>query len=175
LPNIGKPVLRGVLQRFARSDIIQRQARSLPMAERVLPIVRLLFACDWAERDEVDEKWLLKNPWAVVSLPQGASFPFDAEEIWLYAQFAEGVGEFQLAVEIRQLRDDGSVKTIQRSAPVEADFAGGNQLTVVDLGIRMTNVPFDEPGLYQFRVMANYAELSGQLAEIRVLDWSGLL
>lgn len=47
---------------------------------------------------------------------------------------------------------------------------GGNQLAVIDTVFRLTQVPFDEPGLYQFRVMANYAELKGQIAEIRVLD-----
>lgn len=43
-------------------------------------------------------------------------------------------------------------------------------MAVIDTVFRLTQVPFDEPGLYQFRVMANYAELKGQIAEIRVLD-----
>lgn len=140
------------------------------MADRVLPIVRLLFACDSVARDEVDEKWILKNPWAVVTLPEGASFPFDAEEIWLYAQLTEGVGDFQLVVEVRHLRDDGSQRRVGRSDPVKIEFAGGNQLAVVDTVFRLTQVPFEEPGLYQFLIMANYAELKGQVAEIRVLD-----
>jgi hypothetical protein len=140
------------------------------LADRVLPIVRLLFACDSVARDEIEEKWILTNPWALVTLPEGASFPFDAEEIWLYAQLAEGVGQLQLAVEVRHLRDDGSERKVGRSEAVEIDFVGGQQLAVIDTVFHMTQVPFDEPGLYQFRVMANYAELRGQVAEIRVLD-----
>ncbi len=140
------------------------------MADRVLPIVRLLFACDSVARDENEDKWILKNPWAVVTLPEGASFPFDAEEIWLYAQLTDGVGPFQLAVEVRHLRDNGSHRTVGRSEPVEIEFGGGNQLAVIDTVFHLTQVPFDEPGLYRFVIMANYAELQGQVAEIRVLD-----
>lgn len=92
------------------------------MADRVLSTVRLLFACDSVARDEVEEKWILKNPWSIVALPEGASFPFDAEEIWLYAQLAEGIGEFQLAVEVRQLRDDGAERKIGRSEGIEMEF-----------------------------------------------------
>ena len=140
------------------------------MADRVLPIVRLLFACDSVARDEIEDKWILKNPWAIVTLPEGASFPFDAEEIWLYAQLAEGVGVFPLAVEVRHLRDDGTQHKVGRSEPVEIEFVGGNQLAVIDTVFHLTQVPFDEPGIYQFLIMANYAELKGQVAEVRVLD-----
>jgi hypothetical protein len=143
------------------------------LADRVLPIVRLLLPCDSAAQDEFSEKWIITNPWAVVALPEGASFPFDVEEIWLYAQLAEGIGVVSLAVEMRHLHDDGSERIVGRSEVVELEFIGGNQLAIVERLFRMTRVPFEEPGIYQFRVVANYAELKGHVAEVRVLDLRG--
>ena len=161
----------GTLCNERRTVILSTEAeRGIALADRVLPIVRLLFACDSVARDELEEKWILKNPWAVVTLPEGASFPFDAEEIWLYAQLAEGIGDFQLAVEVRQVRDNGTERKVGRSEAGQIEFIGGNQLAVIDTVFQLTQVPFDEPGLYQFHVMANYAQLKGQIAEIRVLD-----
>lgn len=145
------------------------------LATRVLPIVRLLLPCDSAAQDEFNEKWIIVNPWAAVALPEGATFPFDVDEIWLYAQLAEGIGVAPLAVEMRHLRDDGSERSVGRSEVTHVEFVGGNALAIRETIFRMRHVPFEEPGIYQFRVVANYADLNGHIAEVRVLDWRDII
>ena len=50
------------------------------MIARILPFVRLLFACDDASYEIDNNRWVLTNPWSLVTLPPGATFLFRAEE-----------------------------------------------------------------------------------------------
>ena len=133
------------------------------MADVVKPIVRLFFPCDEAIFDIADEKWTLKNPWHTVAMPPGITANFYQEEIWLYAQFIGGVGEFYLSV---HLMDDAG-QVVGRSKPSLWELAGGIQ--VCEEVFHMTNVPFARPGLYEFKLMANHAEVEGGTVYLRVL------
>ncbi|MBX9627317.1 MAG: hypothetical protein K2X82_26175 [Gemmataceae bacterium] len=135
------------------------------MADRVKPVVRLFFPCDDAVIDLADGKWMLKNPWHTVGMPPGVREKFGQRLIWLYAQLTDGVGEFDLTVELRNY-DTG--ERLGRSKPERWDFAGGDQLTVHEVVFKMENVPFPTPGLYVFQLMANHAELDGGAAYLRV-------
>jgi len=131
------------------------------MANRVLPKVRLFFPCDSATLDPADNKWVLKNPWHTVGLPPGASFPFRVVEIWLYAQLTDGIGDFQLSV---QLRDSESQTILGTSPPTQREFVGGNQWAVIEEVFHMTMIPFPRANLYEFKLLANHAELEGGMA-----------
>ncbi len=133
------------------------------MADVVKPIARLFFACDEAVFDLADGKWTLKNPWHTVGMPPGVTKDFRQEEIWLYAQFTSGVGSFYLSVHL--LDDAGLV--IGRSPPVLWELSGGNQ--VFEEVFQMTRVPFARPGIYEFKLMANHAEMEGGTFYLRVL------
>jgi hypothetical protein len=137
---------------------------------RVLPSVPLLFPCEEAHHDPQSGEVLVRNPWATVALPPGSSFPFDVEELWVYARFTDGVGTFRLSVEMRQRYDDGSERAGGRSDIMTVTFLGGTQLGVFDRAFRMRMVPFDEPGLYEFRVLADDEELAGHTPTLRVLN-----
>lgn len=141
------------------------------MADRVLPIVRLLFPCDAATFDTASGRWTLTNPWAVLMLPTGATFPFDHGHLWLYAQLTEGVGAFNLGAELRLVLPDGSrpvVESWTNLMPVQ--FPGGQQLQVFDTAFRLTEVPFERSGIYEFGLLGNYAPLQGRTVQFRVLD-----
>jgi hypothetical protein len=144
------------------------------MADHVLPSVRILLPCDDANIDLVDESWTLKRPWGTMRLPAGAQFPFRVSDMWVFAQFADGVGTFDLSVELLRLRDDGSGKSIGTSAATRIEFPSGEQLLTRDTAFRLKRVPFREQGLFKFRVTAETengsAVLPGQVAEVRVLD-----
>jgi hypothetical protein len=136
------------------------------MANQVLPIVRLFFPCDSATLDLADNKWTLKNPWHTVGMPAGLTERFIQPEIWLYAQLTDGLGKFNLVVE---MRDSESQTIIGRSRPEPRDFQGGQQLLAVEVVFKMTNVPFPRPGVYEFKLLGNYAPLDGGSAFLRVL------
>jgi hypothetical protein len=146
------------------------------MANGILPRVRLIFPCDDAVRDQRDGKWVLKHPWSTVMLPPGANFPYRLVDLWLYAQLAEGVGRFDLRVEMLQVRDDNTRRAVGSGDPVSMEFPGGSQLLAFDTAFHMKMVPFREAGLYEFRVVVEVDEgrfqaLEGQTALLRVLDW----
>jgi hypothetical protein len=140
------------------------------MAHRVPPLVRILLLCEDAAIDFETKECTLKNPWSVLELPEEASFPFRAEEFWAYAQLTDGVGQFDLQVEMRHAMADGSRRTVGWSSTVAADFPGGNQILVYGAVFHLKKVPFREPGLYEFRITASGQELPGMIAELRVLD-----
>jgi hypothetical protein len=138
------------------------------MADRVLPIVTLVFPCQQAQLESGDV--IILNPWASVALPDGVSFPIDLEELWIFAQLTDGVGTFKVSVEMRRRFDDGTVQAVGDSPLITLSFPGGGQLGVQDAIFRMTNVPFDDPGLYEFILMADGEELDCQVPVLRVFD-----
>jgi hypothetical protein len=134
------------------------------VADVIKPVVRLFFPCDEAILDLAEEKWTLKNPWHTVAMPPGVTGNFRQEEIWLYAQLAGGVGTFRFSVQLR----DETGRIVGKSKPTEErELSGGNQ--VLEEVFQMTRVPFEKPGLYEFVLLGNHAELEGGTAYLRVL------
>ena len=80
-----------------------------------------------------------------------------------FLQFTGGVGEFFLSV--RLLDDTG--QEIGKSGPSRWELSGGNH--VYEEVFHLTRVPFVRPGLYEFKLMGNHAELEGGTAYLRVL------
>lgn len=141
------------------------------MAKDVPPVVRLVVPCEAIDHDTAANRIVLTNPLAVAEIPDGATLPFDVAELWVYAQLAEGVGTFRLSVDLRQVYDDGTPpRSVGRSELRQLTLPGASQLTVFDIPFRMTDVPFDGSGLYEFRVLAGDEELEGRTAVLRILD-----
>ena len=140
------------------------------MAERVLPSVQLIFPCREAVYDLAHESWTLSNPWRAVIYPPGVRGNFEVPRFWVYALMGDGVGTFDLHVQMRFLPEGRAPEVIGRSTPTRLDFPGGAQLLLFDTAFDMRNMPFDEPGDYEFAVLANYAPLPGQTAPLRVFD-----
>jgi len=63
---------------------------------------------------------------------------------------------------------DEKGKRIGQSQLSRREFQGG--LMVVEEVFQMADVPFDKPGIYEFRLLANHAELEGGLIILRVLE-----
>jgi hypothetical protein len=108
-------------------------------------------------------------------LPSEASFPFRSEEFWVYAQLTGGLGEFEIAVEMRHLVDNRPARVVGWSRVTPVDFPAGNRLVAIDAAFPLRGVPFREPGLYEIRVLADgevpdsWEPLQG-VFEFRVLD-----
>jgi hypothetical protein len=150
------------------------------MADRVLPVVRKLIVCSDAVYFMVDDKtnlwkWQLTEPLSVVRFPPGVVGNFDVERLWIYAQLAEAVGEFDLCLRMQRIRLDPDQGAVEKDIDVKSDirridFGDFDRLETVDFAFEMTMVPFDTPGVYRFSVWSNYAPLPGETTELRVLD-----
>lgn len=146
------------------------------MGERIRPIVHLLFACDDAACDLRTDRWVLTNPWSAVTLPPGATFPFRAEEFWVYVQLTDGLGPFDMAVEIRHLVDSGPPRVVGWSPVTRLEFPNEGRLLAIDTAFALRGIPFREAGVYEIRVLADgdepdsWAPLAGATFELRVLD-----
>jgi hypothetical protein len=83
------------------------------------------------------------------------------------------VGDFELAVEMRQVLVDGTRRTIGQGGSFRMEFK--EKLLTADRAFRLKNIPFREPGFYEFHMLAKvgeglYQALEGQTAELLVLD-----
>lgn len=146
------------------------------MAARILPLVRLLFACDEAVCEIDTQRWVLTNPWSLVTVPPGAAFPFRAEEFWVYVQLTDGLGQFELAVEMRQRVHDQSLRVVGWSSITRLEFPGAPRLLMIDTAFGLKHVPFREPGVHEIRILAdgdepgNWVPLAGTTYELQILD-----
>jgi hypothetical protein len=141
------------------------------MADRVLPIGRLMFLCDSAVIDLGDLTWELKNPWLEITLPPGVRFPFRHESVWVYAQLTDGLGSFDVRVEMRQLMDNGGRRTIGAGTSTRMVFHADRRLFALATAFEIVRVPFRESGLYEFFLTVDEGEqLEGQTAVIRVFS-----
>ena len=149
------------------------------MADRVMPFVRLILPIRRADSDPVDGSWRLTDPVVIASPSVGKPFPFRMPELWVYVQLTGGLGLWELGVEARQKRDDGTYRFIGIGAMTSLDFEPGPRLPVKAIAFKFLKLPFREEGLYEFRVVAQTSEiyttptfeaLNGPVAELRVLD-----
>jgi hypothetical protein len=145
------------------------------VADRIRPVVHLLFACDDAVFNLELERWGLTAPWHTVTLPPEVSFPFRAEEFWVYAQLTGGLGEFELGVELRHLVDDGQPRVVGWGRVATVEFPAAERLQAADMVFSLGNMPFREPGIYEIRVLSDdepgeWVILAGVTFEFRVLD-----
>jgi hypothetical protein len=155
------------------------------MAERLMPFVRLIFPVREASIDLADQTWELRDPLAIMYVPHGGRFPFlDEIGLCVYAQLVGGLGRCEVAIEMRQKRDDGTYRFVGIGATTSLEFEAGPRLAVKATAFGFRRVPFREEGLYEFRVIARidegtstpiYQALNGPVAELRVLDPGGKL
>ena len=150
------------------------------MADRVLPVARKLIVCNDAAYSMIDDKagvwrWQLTDVMSVAMFPPGISGDFDVERLWIYAQFTDAAGEFDLCVRMQRVRLQHGKEIIdepikQTSELARIDFADFPRLDTRDFAFEWLQVPFDTPGIFRFSVWSNYVQLPGATAELVVLD-----
>jgi hypothetical protein len=135
----------------------------------VTPVVRLFFPCEIAflEYDDESEetRWVLTRPLHTAVLPAGVAADFRQPEIWFYAQLVGGIGKVRLSVALST--EEGY--WVKRSETQQVDFSATDPLTVHEVVFCMTNAYFPRPGTYEFKLLANHAELRGGRAVYNIL------
>jgi hypothetical protein len=137
------------------------------MAIRLVPTARLFFPCEEATLDLETSAWHLVRPLHTAHpLPRG-QFPFQVDELWVYAQLTDGVGKFNLSV---QVIDFVTGTVLVTSRPEQREFIAGEQWRVFDEVFLLVNLMLPRAGLYEFRLLANHAPVSGGSSYLRIVE-----
>jgi hypothetical protein len=136
------------------------------MADRVKPIVDLLFPCDGVDFNDKTGRYTLHHPWqSTVQMPAGVTEDFILVELCVFAQVLDGVGEFQFSIEVR---NEAGLR-VARSQRVTHEFGINERLTATQFAFRLQKVAFAKPGVYRIHLLAGEAELENGFKDLRVL------
>ena len=118
----------------------------------VAPLVRRVIVCEKVEvgRAEPGYPYTLHNVVAILRPPAGHTFPFQEQELWVFAQFSDGEGSHPVFFElVRQELESETVILITQLPPVHLS---AGRFYVQSRGYKLTGIPFPGPGIYEFRV-----------------------
>lgn len=113
------------------------------------PVVRYFIACTGVRCDTAIQpnRYTIENPFYALRPPPGVGYPFRAEELWLFCQFSDATGRHPFQVDL-----SWDVETyVQQLHAFNVDF-GTDRLAVQNFAVRLRNVPFLRPGVYEFRL-----------------------
>jgi hypothetical protein len=105
-----------------------------------------------------------------VALPEGKTFPFKATRLKVFVQLAEGIGTFDIGIEMRLILANGGRQIIGRTPTLRLEFPEHERLFTRDVDFDFENVPFRMAGIYEYAAMANHAQCPGATAGSNVLD-----
>jgi hypothetical protein len=113
------------------------------------PVIRHFIACDRIEVTPGSSQYSLVNVIHAIKLLPGATYPRIHPELSLFVQMTDGRGKHAFQIQLVFVDDDQSTYL---SEPVILDL-GNDPLTVHGWPIRLKNVLFARPGLYEFRLL----------------------
>jgi hypothetical protein len=113
-----------------------------------LPVVRHFIVCTgvWCDTSMNPNRYTIENPLYAMR-PPSSGYPFRASEIWLFCQFSDTVGRHTFHVDLSWDID----RTVRPIHSFAVDF-GADRLAVRNFAVRLRNVPFLRPGVYEFRL-----------------------
>ena len=114
------------------------------------PVVRHLLACERIDRSNDSRHYSLINVVHAIRPHPGASYPRIHPEIQLFAVMTDGRGDLPFIIELVALQWDEE-ELMYQSAEIRMNL-GDNPLTIHAWPIRLRNIPFVRPGLYEFRL-----------------------
>jgi hypothetical protein len=125
------------------------------------PIAQALVVCDTVIEDKGSGKTSLIGIFNGITT---GAFPFQINEICVYAALTNGHGLSQMALRCVRLNDD--FETFQTFGSIT--FRDPN--TVVELVFRLRGVPFPTPGLYAFELTCGDQHLIEKRFNVMQLD-----
>ena len=145
------------------------------------PSLALFFACEEVSLNVTEADgdlqfgwWEIRQPLYHVFTGTGIAKGFKLEELKLYFHLTDGMGEYRLLVEMRQL--DLSQPKSDRLL-LWSDYhilSCRHPLSVIEDVIILPQVPFPTPGLYQFQMKESGQVLPGGECHLRVFAGDGL-
>ena len=139
------------------------------------PTVRLMIVCADAVLNLPESMdfslgwWVIHRPFHTVWMPPGISRKFGVNELYVYAQITDGIGEFRLGLTVEEvdLANPKRDRIMGRSEPRTISLE--NPWDVIEESFKLTKVPFPKPGQYRFQLTESGHRLDGGTAYLRVL------
>jgi hypothetical protein len=132
------------------------------MAQRVLPLVSLMFCCARAQYKQKSATYQLTNPFTKLWMPAGVQ-QYRIHEFLVYALVSEAAGSFNISI---QLRTEGGV-IIGTSNGTTLHLDEKNRLDDQEIVFHMKEVVL-RAGMYTLVILANHAEVEGATSNLRV-------
>jgi hypothetical protein len=118
----------------------------------VAPLVRRVLVCRKVEAEsaQLGAPYTVRGVLTAVRPPAESGYPVREEELWLFAQYADGQGTHAVKFELvrLQLESDEVIPTFD-SPPIHMTRG---RFFVLNRGYRFTKLAFPAPGMYQFRI-----------------------
>lgn len=111
-----------------------------------MPEIRHFLACQRFGSDPMTRDISLGGLLYELHPPTGHSLPFLQEEIHLLVQLSDGRGEFDFTIELVRMDDEALIVT---ASPVRVVLT--DRLKIYNFHRRISRVPFEAPGFYEFR------------------------
>jgi hypothetical protein len=117
-----------------------------------MPVVRHFIACERIETAAGGSRYTLANVIHAIKPVPEAVYPCIHPQLSLFVQMTDGRGKLSFRVQLIFLDVLDEEKSTHTSAPVILDL-GNDPLIVHGWPIRLKNVLFERPGLYEFRLL----------------------
>jgi hypothetical protein len=129
-------------------------------APKPLPQCKAFLICEEAEIDDITGQFNLYNVVNWLSLPD---FPGETPPLASYLQLYDGIGRYDLSIELRNLADDTSVTAENFSY---LDFP--ERLAKMELVLPIDSVRLPRPGRYELAILFDGQELATQFIDAEV-------
>lgn len=129
------------------------------------PVVRHFIACEKVESSLDSRQYSLLNIIQTIQILPGAAFPQIHPELYLFAMMTDGTGEHEFVIELVYW-DCGTQKSTWTSRRVKLDL-GPDPLKVHGWPVRLQNLPFAQPGDYDFVLWCDGEILARETIRVR--------
>lgn len=118
----------------------------------VAPLVRRVIVCRKVEASSgpLSLPYSVRGVQTFLRPPAGSSFPLQASGLWLFVQYADGQGSHNVRFELIRQHLESEELVVAFSLPPIHMTRG--RFFVLNRGYRLPDLPFVEPGIYEFRI-----------------------
>jgi hypothetical protein len=129
-----------------------------------IPVVRHFIACERIEHSPGSRNVGLYNLIHAIRPASDAIYPLIRRNLCLYVLLTDGSGRLPFQVRLMFIEEEET--EIYTTPPLSRDL-GSNPLAVMGWPLVLRNVPFPQPGLYEFRLLCAGQEIAREPIVLR--------
>ena len=118
--------------------------------------------CEEVEVDEVTGQFDL---YKIVNSLSFTGFPAESQPLAAYLQLYDGIGRYELSLELRNLKDESSV-----SAELLSHLDFPERLVKMELVLPIDSMRLPHPGRYEFAILFDRREVATQFIDAEVAN-----